>query len=127
MLDLSLPDRWEALLNILKGPGQRTRRPFMVPTLPEGLVARPREVERLKSNLINTEGDGTAVTVALRGAGGFGKTTVAQAVGHDDDIRDAFHDGVLWVTLGERPDVLGKLGIPAFEWTQGVTDGYLPG
>jgi tetratricopeptide (TPR) repeat protein len=39
------------------------------------------------------------------GFGGFGKTTLAEAVCHDDDVIAAFHQGVLWVSLGqERPD-----------------------
>ena len=37
---------------------------------------------------------------ALQGAGGFGKTTLAAALCHDDDVKLAFGDGILWVTLG---------------------------
>ena len=47
-----------------------------------------------------------AITAALRGAGGFGKTVVATALARDDAIREAFYDGVLWVTLGEKPNVV---------------------
>ena len=44
-----------------------------------------------------------AITAALKGAGGYGKTTLAQALCHDQRIRDVFDDGILWVTLGENP------------------------
>ncbi len=51
-----------------------------------------------------------AITAALRGAGGYGKTTLARALCHDDRIQEAFDDGILWVTLGENPgNILGKV------------------
>ena len=51
-----------------------------------------------------------AITAALRGAGGYGKTTMAMALSHDERIQDAFDDGILWVTLGETPgNLVGKL------------------
>jgi hypothetical protein len=109
LLDLSLPDRWQALINILKEPGHGARRPFMAPAMLEDFVARPEEFANLKAALLDAKGDAVAITAALRGAGGFGKTVLAQALAHDDDIQDAFHDGVLWVTLGERPSLVEKL------------------
>ena len=51
-----------------------------------------------------------AITAALKGAGGYGKTTLARALCHDDEVQDAFHDGILWVTLGEAPgDPMGRV------------------
>jgi hypothetical protein len=47
-----------------------------------------------------------AITAALRGAGGYGKTALANALCHDSDIQDAFSDGILRITLGEKPDDL---------------------
>ena len=44
-----------------------------------------------------------AITAALRGAGGYGKTTLARALAHDPDIAGAYFDGILWVELGEKP------------------------
>lgn len=44
------------------------------------------------------------VTAALRGAGGFGKTTLALAACHEDSVRQKFPDGILWVTVGEQLD-----------------------
>src|SRR5262249_37847697 len=49
-------------------------------------------------------------TAALKGAGGYGKTTLAKALCHDERIQDAFDDGILWVTLGENPgDLTGRV------------------
>jgi WD40 repeat protein len=83
--------------------------PFMVESL-EGFVERPKEFERLIEYLLD-EGRKTpvAITAALRGAGGYGKTTLARAICHDVRVRQAFPDGILWVTLGQTPNVLGGL------------------
>ena len=118
MLDLSLPDRWSQLISQLKAPGQGAHRPFMAPAMPEGFVARPEEFAKLKTALLDAVsvrpdgdkgGNAVAITAALRGAGGFGKTVLAQALAHSDEVYEQFHDGVLWVTLGERPSLIEKL------------------
>jgi hypothetical protein len=47
-----------------------------------------------------------ALTTALLGAGGYGKTTLANALCRDDDVRFEFSDGILRVDIGkERSDV----------------------
>jgi WD40 repeat protein len=87
------------------------RVPFMAPALPENFVQRPQQFVELKRLLIDTaRGEPIAVTTALQGGGGFGKTTLAAALCHDRDVQEVFDDGVLWVTLGEEPDILGALG-----------------
>ena len=48
-------------------------------------------------------------TVVLHGTGGFGKTTLALSVCHDPDVFAAFDCGVLWVTLGEQPQIVIEL------------------
>jgi hypothetical protein len=77
--------------------------PMMVPKPPKDLVARPAEFDALKAQLLSSGTKGmVAITAALRGAGGYGKTTLACALAHDEDIRRAHPDGVLWVELGEQ-------------------------
>ncbi|MFM7394671.1 MAG: NB-ARC domain-containing protein [Cyanobium sp.] len=94
-------------------PQARTRVPFMAPDLPIGFVQREKEFDQLRSFLLDPErSDPVAITTALTGAGGFGKTTLAAALCHDDAILQTFDDGILWVTLGETPnlaDALAKL------------------
>lgn len=109
MIDLSLPDRWQSLFDVLKEAGRRTSRPFMIPAMPEGFVERPEEFGKLRAALLNADGEAVAITAALRGAGGFGKTILAQALALNDEIQDAFYDGILWVTLGERPNIVETL------------------
>jgi len=42
------------------------------------------------------------LTTALRGAGGFGKTTLAQELCQRAEVRAAFPDGILWTTMGNQ-------------------------
>jgi hypothetical protein len=79
---------------------------MMAPEPPVDFVARPVEFAALKKQLLDNKGDAVAITAALRGAGGYGKTTLARALAHDPDIQDAYFDGILWAELGERPENL---------------------
>src|SRR5260370_25159923 len=83
----------------------------MVEDLPADFVERPNEFEELISKLLDDKREEpVAITAALRGAGGYGKTTMAKAICHDSRIQDAFDDGILWVTLGESPgNLVGKV------------------
>lgn len=45
----------------------------------------------------------------MRGWPGIGKTTLAAVIGHDRDMCERFADGILWVSLGQRPNHLSKL------------------
>jgi hypothetical protein len=38
--------------------------------------------------------------------GGVGKTVLAAAVVEDPELRAAFRDGIVWLTLGQTPDLL---------------------
>jgi len=90
---------------------QALNKPFMAPDLPDGFVERPAEFGKLSGLILaKNRKRPLAITTALRGAGGFGKTTLAAALCHEKRIRKTFKDGILWVTLGnENPDVLGNL------------------
>ena len=77
---------------------------FQARDLPKGYVPRPNVFHAIKHMLLNHQGNQTtAITTALRGAGGFGKTTLALALCHDQQIQAALPDGILWVELGEHP------------------------
>lgn len=45
----------------------------------------------------------------VRGWPGVGKTTLVGVLGRDADIRKAFADGVLWTSLGQKPDLLSEM------------------
>jgi hypothetical protein len=85
-----------------ESPGAAGRGPvFAVPWLSGREVARPETGERLRQAVLDSEG-AVALTTAVVGGGGFGKSTLARMLVHEPQIRDRFRDGVVWVTLGER-------------------------
>ena len=73
---------------------------------PRASSRAPRSSRHSSGSLLDARGEPVAITAALRGAGGYGKTALANALCHDSDIQDAFSDGILRVTLGEKPDDL---------------------
>ena len=77
--------------------------PFMVEPLPKGYVERPAQFDEVLHKLVDEQHGAVALTAALQGKGGFGKTTLAQAICHDLRVRGAFDDGIIWITLGENP------------------------
>ena len=91
-------------LTINKISDQLIRYINMVPDLETGFIQRDAEYEKLIEGLLINQSDATvAITTSLRGAGGYGKTTLAKAVCHDQRIIEKFSDGILWVTLRENP------------------------
>ena len=104
--DLDKAEHRATFLGVLRMPNRQRRVPMMAPEPPVDFVQRPAEFNTLKRKLLNPQGDAVAITAALRGAGGYGKTTLARALAHDDDIVEAYFDGVLWVELGEKPENL---------------------
>jgi hypothetical protein len=94
--------------------------PFQVPPLPTYYVDRTETREWLKRSLLK---EGTAqyrtlVVSAVYGLGGIGKSVLATALALDREVQKRFPDGVLWVTLGQHPEILSFLG----NWIQALRD-----
>ena len=77
-----------------------------VPPLPAHFVPRPNDLSLLKSMLLGSR-DGSPSgsapkigLVGLSGMGGVGKSVLAAALAQDDEIREAFPDGIIWLELG---------------------------
>ena len=106
-----LDHEWQKFASDLNTRCQQVHVPFMVEDLPLDFVPRPKEYESLIDRMLDQgREEPVAITAALRGAGGYGKTTLAKALCHDERIQQAFDDGILWVTLGENPgDLVGKV------------------
>ena len=82
-----------------------------VPGEKPNYVERPAELARIKTSLLS-DGHaavgitGTRPALGLHGRGGIGKTVLATALAHDREIRGVFPDGVYWLSVGQRPDLV---------------------
>ena len=105
-----LDREWATFIGFLNSARRDNRVPFMAPDLRVDFVSRPKEFEAMLSALLDADhANPVVITTALQGAGGFGKTTLAIALCHHDDIITAFDDGILWATLGEAPKIQHEL------------------
>jgi hypothetical protein len=86
LYDLDLPEHLNKLFGVLALPSSQKRMPMMAPEPPPDYVKRPVEFEALKQKLLDPHGDAVAISAALKGAGGYGKTTLAKTLAHDEDI-----------------------------------------
>ncbi len=85
-----------------------------VPLPPRAFVAR-EELAGLRAAVLGAA-DGvvgvTGAALGLHGQGGIGKTVLAAALARDEAVRRHFPDGVYWVTVGERGDlVAAQIGL----------------
>ncbi len=84
--------------------------------LPPNYIPRPELLAEVRERLLAGTG-GLALTSAiqvkqadvLHGMGGIGKSVLARALCDDPDVQAAFPDGILWATLGQTPDLIGRL------------------
>jgi hypothetical protein len=80
--------------------------PFEAPPLPAALVERKALKEQVLACLLQGGSSQGAPIAALQGMGGAGKSTLASELAHE---LNGFPDGVLWVTLGQEPELLPLL------------------
>ncbi|MEQ1679941.1 MAG: TIR domain-containing protein [Nitrospira sp.] len=124
-VNIDVPEQWTRLIRTLESPCRTPRVPFMAPFLPSDFIPRQKEFESLVEALLNpVNQEPAAITAALCGAGGYGKTTLAMALCHDERIQEAFDDGILWVTLGERPGDLTERIRDLIEMLSGERPGF---
>lgn len=82
--------------------------PIGVKALPKGYFTRDEPFNNARDALCADAINPTVISappggVALFGLGGIGKSTMATALAHDCQIRQHYHDGVLWVEVGQNP------------------------
>ena len=121
----NLNREWPKLINDLKDECRMPETTFMAEALPDAFIPRPAELQQVLGYLYNAERD-EAVTgvVVLAGAGGYGKSTLALAICHNEYIRQVFDNGILWVTLGENPGDLSRYIINLIEKLSGERPGF---
>ena len=91
-------------------PGLKPEAPCPRVRLPDNFVARPEPIAAVKRLLTEDSADNTVVVSAIAGLGGLGKSVLATALVLDEEVRQRFVDGILWVTLGQNPDLQNLLG-----------------
>jgi len=104
------PDRQDGALGPL----------FTVPPLTGTEIARAGLTQTVADLVTSGQSATVGMTTAVRGAGGFGKTTVARMVAQTDQVRRHFTDGVLWLTVGEDmrgPDLAEKVNQVCWQLT----------
>ena len=81
-----------------------------VPELPPHYLPREADLAGLKQKLLaggaNVGITGQSSAVGVQGMGGIGKTVLAAALAHDSEVRQAFSDGIYWLTIGQKPNLL---------------------
>ena len=81
-----------------------------VPALPEHFLSRSDYLMSVRAALrADLEQpvvvSGAATRVGLHGMGGIGKSVLASAAAHDRQVRLAFPDGIIWVSLSQSPHI----------------------
>ena len=81
-----------------------------VPELPPHYLPREADLVGLKMKLLaggaNVGITGKSSAVGVQGMDGVGKTVLAAALARDSEVREAFPDGICWITIGQKPDLL---------------------
>lgn len=74
-----------------------------VPNFPPHFLNRSDQLMAVKALLLAEAQAEETQRVVIHGMGGTGKSVLAVALARDDEVRKAFPDGVLWITLGKEP------------------------
>src|SRR5262249_38813691 len=99
--------RGDIFINVVLAPVlQLSDAPFAptLPPLPAHHFQRDNLLNLLRSHLIS----GNQRAVALVGMGGIGKSVLAARLGMDDEIRNFFSRGLIWIRCGTTATPLAK-------------------
>lgn len=82
-----------------------------VPNLPPHFIDRPDIMKKLKDSLLIDlhRPSSSSPQVGIQGMGGLGKSVLAAAVARDREVRLSYPDGVVWLTFGQKPEVLSLM------------------
>ena len=76
-----------------------TAEPYRSMARPTDQFVHRRELDAVRDLLVHAAGATVGIATALRGAGGFGKTALAQALCEDPRVREAYPHGILWAQM----------------------------
>jgi hypothetical protein len=92
--------RWSAV----NQSHRRRRPPDVTRPLPENFEPRDDLLPQAKKELLAANPSGSARLVGLVGMGGIGKSVLACALARDDEVKQSFQDGIVWLDFGQRAD-----------------------
>jgi hypothetical protein len=96
---------WEDFLKTIDAPGPEPETPtaavVSLPPYPHFFIGREHDVVVIEDRLGITAGSQRQPRTIIRGWPGVGKTTFVQHLVYNEQVRKAFHDGVLWGTIGK--------------------------
>ena len=96
----SLPSRRCDFYQYISPPARYVSRPEVFDAVRSALVAD------LSDDKVSSASNGL---LALHGMGGIGKSIIARALCDDSAVQTAFPDGILWVTLGKKPELVSAM------------------
>jgi hypothetical protein len=97
---------WPELRKVIDAPATLTGKLFNVPELPSRFLPRSNCFEIIKANLLSE--DERLRIVGLHGMGGIGKSVLAAAIAHDEDVRRRYLDGIIWLSIGQQSDLVSR-------------------
>lgn len=85
----------------------------LLPSVPTLLIGREQALKEIKLRLGLSDKKGkprsSPIRAAVYGWPGVGKSTLIAALAHEPEIPIVFPDGVLWASLGQKPNLLSEL------------------
>jgi WD40 repeat protein len=103
------------------------RQPPQAPRIPSWAIPRPDEQDKVVAAVCAKPGSMVGITTGLEGAGGFGKTMLAEMACADERVREHFAGRVYVVTLGQDvrgPSAIATKVIEAIHFITGHTATY---
>jgi tetratricopeptide (TPR) repeat protein/transcriptional regulator with XRE-family HTH domain len=76
--------------------------PSLPGTQSSDLIGRTSLISRFKQRLCASKG---GESLAFYGLPGIGKTSLALALTHEEEVQRCFHDGILWSAVGPHPNI----------------------
>jgi hypothetical protein len=83
-----------------------------IPSLPGKHQPRNEEIKAVNALLVNSPSGGHTIA-GVHGLPGSGKSTFLAELAHSEEIKKRFAGKILWVSLGQQPDITARLRLCA--------------
>jgi WD40 repeat protein len=98
------------LEEIVQGPTTCLANLINVPKMPANFLPRDEFMNPIKESLLSKDTYRVGITslqrIGIWGMGGIGKSVIAAAISRDEDIRKKFINGIIWLTIGQKPNLI---------------------